>query len=354
MGNLSRIAVAFLLLMVVSQSASASDSGGVLNSTQYAHPVHLYYPASILTRDSPGVSFRAVSSSLSLPYLISSAVIGHERAHQGAALVNGAESASIKWESTSFMTGETRWKGNLSREQEMKIISAGLTWNNNQAEDVIQSHLGGGVSMDDLLWYGINQLNMTRYIMAPPADNRFHDVDTWVHLLGNEDEMTMQQIRKDLRVGAAWQAVSSLLPAVFGMNWLMGGAAAIPNSWVNTQTELSDAGVIYGLSLWHRTKNNIIAKVRPGYGLDRNEDAAIYSLEGEVSNIPVAGLLADLDGGFARTKEGSRYFGISLKKALRNRSLLVLSSHWYSGYHRNNPSASAGYVEVMGEMSLPF
>jgi len=297
---------------------------------------------------------RIVLSSLVLPHLLKLSIIGHESQHERSAFANGAESVSIKWESNNSMAAKVKWTGHFTRDEEIKMVTAGLAWNNYQAEKVFQQNLGEVVGGDDLLWYGINQLNMAHYIMTRDDQDPYDDINNWLTLLSDNKPETVALLEKDLRLGAAWQAAGCIVPALSGFRWLLGGKIKIPSFWFNTQTELTDAGVLYALSFWQKMKNGITTKIRPGYGWDRIKNKPIYSLEGEMRGAHVSGVTTNLTGGYSKTKDSSYTVGVSLRKEITRKATVELSSNWYSGYHRLDISSKDSDVEVVGKINCTF
>jgi len=317
-----------------------------------------------IRRAIPGNKFRDRTAEivLTVPFTVAFSGFGHEGEHELACMENGAQDTSIRYESGYFQYNYT---GDIDSGSEARVISAGLAWQNRSAEEVITRNLDREVPVSEILWFGVNQLCASNYAYMTKRvyGNRYGhdcgDIASWISWLSwteNFDPLTEEHLSDDVKLGADWQVVGSILPIYSGLSyWFAGREQKMPNWWFNTQFELTDVGVMYALSGWYQFENGIQAKFRHGYGKNRVEGRDMFSFEGEVSDIP---LFRDITGGFragfSKTSEDAISAGLSLKKPLWKNMAVGLGANYYSGYHRNNPRANGSWAEIFTSLNIKF
>lgn len=248
-------------------------------------------------------------------------VLGHEAAHGLAALRNGGKNIRINWSPETFWTGSCRSVGNFSNLERQKISSAGLNWQNSIADKVVGENTGKEVDVSQLLLFGLNQLNFTLYYFRstskPFESSSSADPINWARYVAGDDMTVARLVYDDLRKGAVWQAAGAVIPLWVGINyWLFGKEYRMPNWWVNPQAELTDAGVMFTLSIWHRFESSgAVVKIKPGYGQNRvqekNKALPMYSLETQ-AQIPIKGFVVEMSGNYSHTLRTAMSFGVGI------------------------------------------
>lgn len=276
--------------------------------------------------------------------------IGHEGAHAFSAEENGA------WKTKIFLDHCTYW-GDFSNQDYVKISMAGLNWENKSAENSIVRSIGKEMSATELLWFGINQqcLVTTSLFNTDKLENYSNpkkdsnDLVKWIMYLGDSEDIR-EKLYTDIRRGAMWQSLGLFVPAYYGLNyWVTGEEKTMPNFWANPQCDMTDTGVLYALGIWYKTEKNFVIHARPGYGVNRNDDESIMSLELGISGFKITEKIeGSLKCGFSKTLNDSYSVEASVEKSFTPNFAVGISGNYYSGYHRENPSSD----ESWGKASL--
>lgn len=300
---------------------------------------------------------RTLEIGYSFPLAFYMSIAGHERGGHGeTALANGAEDTSPH---VFYEGGAYSWEG-LPEEGKLKTSAAGMTWTNRSAEEVISRNLlGKEVTVSNLIWFGIGQIDTASYIISKTDEPKREDyirygsygrdTERWIRLLSDEDYERAVHLYGDLRVGGYWQGLGLVPPLLAGLDyWFTGSLHKAPRFWLNPQTELTDAGVMYNLDVYHLLiGREILIKGRLGYGRDRVEKEGMYAAELGVSGIPIFwGVKGGLRGGVSETLGPNHSYGLSLSRTFGNFELGVEYDH-YNGHHRRNPKAEGDFSEVV-------
>ena len=275
--------------------------------------------------------------------------MAHEEGHVFTARVNGAYETEINndvyW-----------WRGNLNDAERIKVSTAGLDWVNVEAEKTINRNMGKKINVSELIWFGLNQVNAPGYVFTKTDtpekcldDCRYNTNDTvkWYGLVGKSDLDIMDKLYSDLKVGAAWQALGLFVPIYHGIKyWSAGKEYTMPNWWFNPQFDMTDVGVMYALSVWHKSESGTTVHLRPGFGKNRVESGHIKALEVELS-IPYSNYVFGIRGGSYKTLKRSHSFGVSAEKVVSKNWSVGVDIDQYSGYHRKNPKANSDWHETL-------
>lgn len=306
---------------------------------------------------------RTTEIGLALPFSISLSVLNHEGGHEWVAIENGALETWIEWNLRQFWTGKACYVGKFSKEQKAKFAAAGLIRQNQAATRIIDQNLGKTITISELMWFANNQRDVSSWFITtskPRGDDyglRSHDVEMWIANVADFSIGTMNSLYDDVTLGAVWQKLGLIVPAFAGIKyWLFGKEFKMPNWYLNPQAELTDAGVMYALGIWYQLDNDIMLKIRPGWGRDRIQDDTLIALEIEASDIPLPfwGTKGRIRGGFSKTLKTSALIGISMEKPLSGKIAIGIDANYYSGYHRHNPRANGSYSETIVKFKFFF
>lgn len=291
-------------------------------------------------------------------------VLGHEGEHDYAADRNGVVDRKLNW---NFYSGSVVYDiatyNNLSGLQKSKLNSAGMAWNNRAAEEVLVSRIiGQRATLPEILWYSANKIQAPKYIAQTSAPDQTgtyglsrNDVAGWVRNVSGNNFGKMDSLYNDLRTGAIWQGLSLIMPAGASLYYLFtGNIFQVPKIWFDTETELTDAGVLYSLTGLYKHQG-ITYTLRAGYGKNRINEGAMSQIEAEMKNIPLLiwDLKAKLRAGYTDTLGSSQSIGFGLEKSFKEVAVGV-EINKYSGYHRYNPIPDEGLTEALINLKFKF
>lgn len=287
----------------------------------------------------------------------------HEGEHSLAIKENGAENTSISF-GNGINGGRVLYKGLLSNKERARVVSAGIDATNEVVDDSIDHALGKNISISEVLWIGANQGYASSYVYfntSSPENclggckDSFSDPEAWYGSLANSDIKIMNNLYEGVRRGAAWQSLGLAIPLYYGLKYLVTGEeSALPNWWLNPQFDMTDAGVLYALGIWHKTEGGTVIRIRPGYGKNII-GKTMMALEVELSNISLSEKIkGGISGGFAKTKNNSSFVGASLERKLTDNFSLGVETAYYDGYNRKNPRAEGSWVDASVFIGISF
>jgi hypothetical protein len=277
-------------------------------------------------------------------------LLGHEANHAFVARENGAWSTEIRRRGFTY-------SGNLSDSEKLRVTASGFDWVNTSAEDVYTRNLGKKISVTELSWFVLNQLNPSTYIFfdtkSPDeclSECRVANADSeqWYGIMGNSDLETMNKLYKDLRIGAAWQTLGLVLPSYHvAKYWVAGKEYTLPGWWVNPQFDMTDAGVMYALGMWYKTDGGLIVRLRPGYGKNRVAGGHMTAFEVGLYDIRITKKLkVGIRGGISEALKSSNFVGASIERSAGDKFSVGIDANYYDGYNRNNPVADGNWKDA--------
>ncbi len=268
-------------------------------------------------------------------------LLGHEANHAFVARENGAFDTQIRRRGFTY-------SGNLSDSSKLRVTASGFDWVNTSAEDVYTRNLGKKISITELSWLLLNQVNPSAYIFFDTRSPdeclggcRVANADSeqWYGIIGNSDLESMDRLYKDLRIGAAWQALGLVVPSYHVMKyWVAEKEYTMPGWWVNPQFDMTNVGVMYALGMWYRTDGGLVVRLRPGYGKNRVAGGHMTAFEVDLSNIRITEKLkGGIRGGISEVLKSSNFVGASIERSSGGMFSVGIDANYYYGYHRNNP-----------------
>jgi len=274
------------------------------------------------------------------------------------------EGAYVSYENTPLDDTEGKNKGS----------AAGLAWNNQSAGETITRNLGKKANLSESLWYFVSQgsysLTMLREggLLKSKAlgvslgrenvcwgGNR--DIGHWTEQTANYDCGIIAKIEKDVNAGNTWQALSLPLPLFSILSyWTANKGYSLPNYWAQTQTELTDRGVLQNLDVWWKNSDGFTSKFRVGYGNNRfDAKNPLWQMEMETFNSPMTFGDTQLDValGVVNTKKRNYRIGGTFNRQF-DKLKASLVANAYTGYHRLSPIAGGGWNEVKVKVGYTF
>jgi len=310
-------------------------------------------------------------------------ILGHEGGHYRTMVGSGKKGVTITLEPGLYLNLFPPLQGAyvsndqysiFDEEKNSKMYAAGITANNQSAEEIITRSLGKKINLSEVLWYFGNQIsygiNMLR-AGDPSASTGLEkelgrenvccggqrDIGNWLGSTASFDCELESKLLKDLKTGNTWQGLSLPLPLASAMGyWLFNKESNLPDYWAQTQSELTDRGVLYNLDVWWKNSDRFMSKVRVGYGNNRfDAKNPLWQVEMETFNSPVTvwGTQLDVALGVVNTKKRSYRIGGTFNHQF-DKLKASLVTNAYTGYHRLSPIAIGGWNEVKVKLGYAF